>query len=105
MTNDELMTKLEAQNPRREIFVHSPFGIPSSFVIGASSFPSFIQEREHQLSFGDNCIVYDAMAFRFCQAFAARFGELRVDEDGVTRQNGFAKFHFIRAHKVADAAG
>src|SRR6516162_11385983 len=45
------------------------------------------------------------MAFRLCQAFAARFGELGVDENRVARQNGFAEFHFVRAHEIADATG
>src|SRR3954468_16473103 len=44
------------------------------------------------------------MALRFCQAFAAGFCDLSVDEHGIARQNRFAKFHFICAHKITDAA-
>ena len=65
----------------------------------------FIQKREHKFSLGHDCVVHDAMTFRFRQSFTARFGELGVDEDRVTGQNRFAKFHFIRAHEIADTAG
>src|SRR5947208_3037813 len=99
------MTKPEARMRAATNFCHSSFEIPSSIVIRASSFPSFIEKREHQFGFGDDGVVYHAMTFRFCQAFAARFGELGVDEDGVARQNRFAKFHFVRTHEIADAAG
>src|SRR5262249_44866321 len=65
---------------------------------------SFVEERKHQFGFGDDCVVHNAMAFRFCQTFAARLDKLGVDENGVSRQNGFAKFHLVCAHEVADAA-
>jgi hypothetical protein len=32
---------------------------------------SFVQEREHQFGFGHDCIVHNAMAFRFGEPFAA----------------------------------
>jgi len=99
------MMKLEAQMCAARNFCHSPFGISSSFVIRASSFPSFVEERKHQLSFGNNCIVYDAMALGFCQTFATRFRDLGVNKNGVAGQNWFAKFYFVGAHEVADAAG
>src|SRR5882724_1388605 len=88
----------------KENLGHSSFGIPSSFAIRASSFCSFIQKGEHQFCFGDDCVVHDTMTFRFRQSFTARFGELRVYEDRVTRQHWFAKFYFVRAHEIADTA-
>jgi len=45
------------------------------------------------------------MAFGFCEAFAARFGELGVNEDGVSGHHRFAKFHAVGAHEIPDAAG
>jgi hypothetical protein len=32
---------------------------------------SFVQKREHQFGFGHDCIVHNAMAFRFGELFAA----------------------------------
>jgi hypothetical protein len=75
-----------------------------SFVIRASSFPSFIQERKHQLAFGDDCVVHYAVAFRFRHAITARSRQLGVNENRVARKNWFAKFHLIRAHEIADTA-
>ena len=96
------MTKLEAETYAAKNFCHSPFGISSSFVIRASSFRSFIQEREHQLAFGDDCVVHYAVAFRFRHAIATRSGQLGVNENRVARKNRFAKFHLVRTHEIAD---
>ena len=43
------------------------------FVLRHSCFviSSFIKKREHQFGFGDNGVVHNAMAFRFCKAFTA----------------------------------
>ena len=65
-------------------------------------------QHSEKIAFLRECILSasdDTMAFRFRQSFAARFGELRVDEDGVARQNRFSKFYFIGAHEIANAAG
>src|ERR671919_340262 len=99
------MTKLGALMRAANNFYHSSFGIPSSFVIRASSFSSFIEKREHQFAFGDDRVVYHAMAFRFCKTFAARLGQLGMNENCIARENRFAKFYAIRAHEIADAAG
>jgi hypothetical protein len=72
MTTREQMTKLEPRMCAEKKFRHSSFGIYSSFDIGASSFSSFVEEREHQFGFGDDRVVYYAVALRFRQAFAAR---------------------------------
>src|SRR5262249_11327864 len=65
---------------------------------------SFVEEGKHQFGLGDDRVIYDAMAFRFSHAVAARPDELGVDEDGVAGQNWFAKFYFVGAHEVADPA-
>ena len=39
---------------------------------GEGSLRSFIEEREHQLAFGDDCVVHYAVALRFRHAIAAR---------------------------------
>ena len=88
------MTKLEAQMCAAKSFL--------SFVIRASSFPSFIEEREHQLAFGDDCVVHYAVALRFRHAIAARSRELGVNENRVAWKNRLAKFHLVRAHEIAD---
>src|SRR5580765_6455579 len=83
-------------------FFHSSFEISWSLVIRASSFPSFIEEREHQLAFGDDCVVHYAVALRFRHAIATRSRQLGVNENRVARKNRFTKFHFIRAHEITD---
>lgn len=45
---------------------------------------SFIEKREHEFRFGNDCVIHHAMTFGFRQSFAARFGQLSVDKDGVT---------------------
>ena len=102
MTNDESMTKLEASMCAARIFVirHSKF--LRHLVIRASPFPSFIEEREHQLAFGDDCVVHYAVALRFRHAIATRSRQLGVNENRVAWKNRFAKFHLVRAHEIAD---
>src|SRR5882724_6260119 len=81
---------------------HSSFGIHSSFDIRASSFSSFIEEREHQFGFGNDRVVHHAMALRFRHAIATRSRQLGVNEYRVARKNRFAKFHLVRTHEIAD---
>src|SRR5438093_1605873 len=76
--------------------------IPSSFVIRASSFLSFIEERKHQFGLGNDRVVYYAVAFRFRHAIATRSRQLGVNENRVARKNRFAKFHLISTHEIAD---
>src|SRR6266404_9786684 len=64
---------------------------------------SSLEEREHQFAFRDNGVVHHAMTFLFRQAIAARFRQLRVNEDRIARENRFAKLHPVRAHEVTDA--
>src|SRR6266487_4449788 len=85
-----------------EGFRHSCFGILSSFVICASSFSSFIQEREHEITFGNDGVVHHATATCFREPVAARFDQFRVNEKRVTWKNWLAKFHFVRAHEITD---
>src|SRR6266702_1603350 len=87
-----------------EGFRHWCFGILSSFVICVSSFSSFIQEREHEITFGNDGVVHHATAMRFRQPIAARFDQFRVNEKRVSWKNWFAKFHLISAHEITDPA-
>ena len=87
-----------------EGFRHSCFGILSSFVIGASSFASLIQECEHEIAFGNDSVIYHAAAMRFREPIAARFDQFRMNEKRVAWKNWFAKLHFISAHEITDAA-
>src|SRR5437660_12126222 len=96
------MTKLEARMCAAKNFCHSSFEIPSSFVIRASSFPSFIQKREHQFGFGNDSVVYYAVALRFRHAIATRSRQLGVNENRIARKNRFAKFHLGRTREIAD---
>src|SRR6266542_52896 len=77
----------------------------SSFDIRALSFSLLVEKREHQFAFGDDRVVYYAMAFGLGKSFAARIGQLGMNEDGVARENRFTKFHSICAHEIADATG
>src|SRR6266516_7332811 len=65
---------------------------------------SFIEKREHQFAFRDDRVVNDAITFGFCHAFAARSGELGMNEHGVPRKHRFAKLYAVRAHEIPDAA-
>src|SRR5438067_838747 len=96
------MTKLEARMCAAKNFCHSSFEIPSSFVIRASSFPSFIQKRKHQFGFGNDSVVDYAVALRFRHAIATRSRQLGVNENRVAWKNRFAKFHLVRTHEIAD---
>src|SRR5437773_1468554 len=96
------MTKLEARMCAAKNFCHSSFEIPSSFVIRASSFPSFIQKREHQFGFGNDSVVDYAVALRFRHAIATRSRQLGVNENRIARKNRFAKFHLVRTHEIAN---
>src|SRR5437667_8247627 len=87
-----------------EVFRHSCFGILSPFVIYPSSFSSLIQECEHEIAFGNDSVIHHAAAMRFCEPIAARFGQFRVNEKGVTWKNWLAKFHLIGAHEITDPA-
>src|SRR5690242_19390109 len=97
------MTKLEARMCTGRNFWYSVFGFPLSFDIRASSFPSFIEEREHQLAFGHDCVVHYAVTLRFRHAIAARSCQLGVNENCVAWKNRLAKFDLVRAHEIADA--
>src|SRR5438046_3181954 len=103
MSNDESMTKCNARNRAAMNLHRSFFGLRSSFVISASSFPSFIEKREHQFAFGDDRAVDETMTHRLGQTRAARFGQLRLNDQRVAGENRLAKFHAIRAHKITDA--
>src|SRR5438309_10264833 len=65
---------------------------------------SFIEKREHQFAFRDDRVVNDAVTFRFCHAFAARSGELSMNEHRAPRKHWFAKLYAVRAHEIPDAA-
>src|SRR6266566_9437654 len=49
-------------------------------------FASLIQKGEHQFGFGDDGVVDHTMTFGFSQSFAARFRQLGMNKDGVSRQ-------------------
>src|SRR4030095_3936657 len=68
---------------------------------GESARHSFIEEREHQLAFGDDCVVHYAVALRFRHAIATRSRQLGVNKNRVAWKNRFAKFHLVRAHEIA----
>src|SRR6476646_1909946 len=87
----------------------SIFGIWASNLFRISTFgfryfPLLIEKGEHQLAFGDDGVVHHAAAHRLGQLVAARLGQLRVNEEGVTGENRFAKFDAIGAHEITDAA-
>src|SRR5438876_3344005 len=66
------------------------------------SLRSFIEKRKHQFGFGNDSVVYYAVALRFRHAIAPRSRQLSVNENRIARKNRFAKFHLVRTHEIAD---
>src|SRR6267378_867000 len=88
----------------RSRVAHTPGRLALGKGEGEGSLLSFLEESEHQLAFGDDCVVHYAVALRFRHAIATRSRQLGVNENRVAWKNWFAKFHLIRAHEIADTA-
>src|SRR5207244_7832220 len=91
-----------SRNTARRSFRHRSLRWDQRSRSGESARRSFIEKRKHQFGFGNDRVVYYAMALRFRHAIATRSRQLGVNENRVARKNRFAKFHLVRTHEIAD---